>query len=82
MADLAESTGTLEMGITQITEIVPHRGVTLVGALPAELQNIAIYSVGLGSRSENSDCSREFIRCLTGFTAQPLLSAAGFDIGR
>ena len=82
MAHLAESTGTLEMGITQITEIVPNQGVRLVGALPAELQNITIYSVGLGARSENSDCSREFIRRLTGFTAQPLLSAAGFDIGQ
>ena len=49
------------------------------GSAPAELQNITIYSVGL-ARSK-IDCSREFIRRLTGFTAQPLLSAAGFDIG-
>ncbi|HEV2009003.1 MAG TPA: substrate-binding domain-containing protein [Burkholderiales bacterium] len=81
MAYLAHSTGTLEMGITQITEIVANQGVTLVGPLPAELQNVAIYSVGLGARSEHPDRSREFIRRLTGFNAQPVLSAAGFDVG-
>lgn len=81
MNDLAASSGLNEMGITQITEIVPIEGVTLVGPLPAEVQNLAVYSVGLAARSANPEVAQEFIRRLTGFNAQPVLSAAGFDIG-
>lgn len=82
MNDLAQSTGLHEMGITQITEIVANKGVTLVGPLPPEVQNIAVYSAGLAARSAHPERAKELIRRLTGFNAQPLLSAAGFDVGR
>ena len=82
MVNLAQSAGTLEMGITQITEIVANKGVVLVGPLPAELQNIAVYSVGLAARSAHPERSKEFMRRLTGFNAQTVLSAAGFDVSR
>jgi molybdate transport system substrate-binding protein len=81
MADLAQGTGMLEMGITQITEIVANKGVTLAGPLPAEVQSIAVYSAGLAVRSAHPERAREFIRRLTGFNAQAVLSAAGFDVG-
>jgi molybdate transport system substrate-binding protein len=81
MANLAQGSATLEMGITQVTEILANPGVTLVGPLPAEVQNLAIYSAGLAVRSAHPERSREFIRRLTGFSAQPILSAAGFVVG-
>ena len=81
MGDLAQSDGLLEMGITQITEIVANKGVTLVGPLPADVQNIAVYSVGLATRSAHPERAKELIRRLTGFNAKPVLSAAGFDVG-
>ena len=80
MAQLAQSTGMLEMGITQVTEIMANRGVTLAGPLPPELQNIAVYSVGLAARSAHPERSKEFIRRLTGVNARAVLSAAGFDV--
>lgn len=81
MNDLAQSAGMLEMGITQITEIVANTGVTLVGPLPADVQSIAVYSAGLATRSAHPERAREFIRRLTGINAQAVLSAAGFDVG-
>jgi molybdate transport system substrate-binding protein len=81
MNDLAQSSGLLEMGITQITEIVANKGVTLVGPLPEDVQNIAVYSVGLATRSAHPERAKELIRRLTGFNAKPVLSAAGFDVG-
>jgi molybdate transport system substrate-binding protein len=81
MADLARSSGSLEMGITQVTEILANPGVTLVGPLPDAVQNMAVYAAGLAVRSANAGPAREFIRRLTGFNAQPVLSAAGFVVG-
>ncbi len=82
MAELARSTGALEMGITQVTEILANKGVTLVGPLPPEVQNVAVYAVGLAAGAADPERAKEFIRRLTGFSAQPVLSAAGFDVGR
>jgi molybdate transport system substrate-binding protein len=81
MNDLAQSRGLYEMGITQITEVVANPGVTLVGPLPAEVQNIAVYSAGLAAHAADAELARDFIKRLTGFSAKPILSAAGFDIG-
>ncbi len=81
MANLAQSDGQLEMGITQVTEILANPGVTLVGPLPDAVQNMAVYSAGLAVRAAHPERSREFIRRLTGFNAQPVLSAAGFVVG-
>ncbi len=81
MAHLAQSSGTLEMGITQITEIVANKGVTFVGPLPPELQSMTMYSAGVAARSAHPERAREFVRRLTGFNAQAVLSAAGFDVG-
>lgn len=81
MANLAQSTGTLEMGITQVTEIIPNEDVTFVGPLPPELQSLTVYSVGLAAHSAHPERSKEFIRRLTGFNAQPLLVAAGYQVG-
>ena len=80
MAYLAQGTGTREMGITQVTEILANPGVRLVGPLPSELQNIAVYSAGLAAYSAQPERAREFIRCLTGINAHAVLSAAGFDL--
>lgn len=81
MNDLAASSGLNEIGITQITEIVPIKGVKLVGPLPPEVQSIAVYSAGLVTKSADPELAKEFIKRLTGFAAQPVLSAAGFDVG-
>jgi molybdate transport system substrate-binding protein len=81
MAHLAQSSGTLEMGITQVTEILANKGVTFVGPLPPELQSMTMYSAGLAARSAHPERAKEFIRRLTGFNAQAVLSAAGFEVG-
>lgn len=81
MANLGQSTGTLEMGITQVTEIIPNEDVTFAGPLPSELQSLTVYSVGLAAHSAHPERSKDFIKRLTGFTAQSLLVAAGYQVG-
>src|SRR5215510_9169834 len=41
--------GEAELGIHQISEILPVKGVTLVGPLPAEIQNYTVYAAGVGA---------------------------------
>ncbi len=76
---LGNSSGKLEMGITQVTEILPNAAVALAGQLPADLQTKTIYAAGLVMNSSQPYISREFIVRLTASEAQPLLAAAGYE---
>jgi len=77
---LAASQGTLEMGMTQVTEILANPGVTYVGPLPDGLQQKTVYSAGLSARSENPGAARDFIARLVAPSARPVLVAAGYEL--
>jgi molybdate transport system substrate-binding protein len=81
MADLAATKDAGQMGITQVTEILPNKGVTLVGPLPGDLQTMTTYSVGLAAGAQEPALARDFIGRLTGPAAQSLLAAAGYQTG-
>lgn len=80
MKALAASDGLLELGITQVTEILANPGVKLVGALPGALAVVTTYSAGVAAAAADAALAREFVERLTGLTAQPLLLAAGYQI--
>jgi molybdate transport system substrate-binding protein len=69
-----------EMGITQISEILPNPGVTLAGPLPDAYQMKAMYSAGLASRSTVADAAAAFIARLTDPAARPMLAKAGYEL--
>lgn len=70
--------GDIEMGIQQITEILPVEGAVLVGPLPSELQKITTYSVLLGKGAEGSAAATEFIRYLQTPQAAGVFERVGF----
>jgi molybdate transport system substrate-binding protein len=60
VADYVES-GQAELGIHQISEILPHAGVTLIGPLPKEIQNYTVYAAGIGTGTKNGDAAKALI---------------------
>ena len=58
-------------------EIIPVKGVTLVGPLPAELQKFTVYSAGLAARGTAPEVARAFIAFLTRADFKPKFAAAG-----
>jgi molybdate transport system substrate-binding protein len=79
MTWLAESRGVLEMGITQVTEILPNPGVIYVGPLPGDLKIKTVYSAGLAARAQNTEGGKEFIARLTAPAARAILAKAGYE---
>lgn len=77
---LAASSGSLEMGITQVTEILPNPGVVLAGQLPDTLQMKAVYSAGLGTRAASAEVARAFISRLVAPAARPVLTVCGYEL--
>ncbi|HXF65398.1 MAG TPA: substrate-binding domain-containing protein [Burkholderiales bacterium] len=80
MVWLAASRGALEMGVTQITEILPVAGVTYAGPLPEALQMKTVYAAGVAQRAANPEGAREFIRRLSGPAAREMLARAGYEL--
>ena len=76
---LVESRGMLEMGITQVTEILPNPGVTYVGPLPGDLKIKTVYSAGLAVRAQNAEEAMDFIARLTAPASRAILAKAGYE---
>ena len=69
--------GQAEIGIHQISEILPVKGVVLVGPLPAEIQNFTIYSAGVGTAAKDSATASALVKFLAGPRAVPIIKAKG-----
>jgi molybdate transport system substrate-binding protein len=78
VADLVKS-GEAELGIHQISEIVPVKEVTLVGPLPAEIQNYTTYAAGVGAAAKDSEAAKALIKVLSGPVAAAVLKEKGMD---
>ena len=71
--------GQAEIVVHQISEIMPVKGVTLVGPLPKELQKITIYSAGLATKATAPEAARAFVNFLTTASIKAKFAAAGLD---
>ena len=71
--------GEAELGIHQISEILPVKGVTLVGPLPAEIQNYTVYAAGLGAQAKEGDATKALLKTLTSPAAAEVLKSKGMD---
>ena len=78
VADLIAS-GEAELGLHQISEILPVKGVKLVGPLPAEIQNYTTYAAAVSTDAKQPDAARALIKLLTGSAADNVLKARGME---
>jgi molybdate transport system substrate-binding protein len=78
VADLIVS-GEAELGVHQISEIVPVKGAALVGPLPSEIQNTTTYAAGLSVSTKDKAAAKELIDYLAGPDAAAVLKFKGMD---
>jgi len=78
VAELIAS-GDAELGLHQISEILPVKGVKLVGPLPAEIQNYTVYAAAVAANAAQPDAARALIKLLTGPAADNVLKARGME---
>lgn len=70
--------GEIEVGLHQITEILPVQGVKLVGPLPASLQKITIYMGAVGKTAARPDDAARFLALLRTPETRALFASKGF----
>lgn len=77
----AVANGEAEIGMTQISEILPYPGAELVGPLPAEIQLSSVYPAAVGTGAKEPDAAKAFIKFLAAPSAIPVLKAKGLEPG-
>jgi molybdate transport system substrate-binding protein len=73
--------GDAEIGFHQVSELLPVKGIQFLGPLPAELQNITVYSGGVHSGTKEAAAAGELVKFLTAPTVAPTLKKHGLEPG-
>ena len=78
-ASVLVSSGEAEIGLQQVTELLSNPDVELIGMLPADLQQITMYSAGITTSAKQPDAARALIQAFTAPSAKPIFKAKGLD---
>ena len=73
--------GEAEIGFQQISELVPVKGIQYVGPLPAELQNVTLFTGGVLAGAKEAAAAKVLVDFLTTPAAMQSLKAHGLEPG-
>jgi len=73
--------GEAEIGMQQITEILPVKGAVLVGPLPPELQSIIVYAAGIAAGAAAAEAASAFIAFIATPGVVRIIKTMGMDPG-
>jgi molybdate transport system substrate-binding protein len=73
--------GEAEIGFHQLSELIPVKGIQIVGPLPAELQYITVFSGALHSGAKEPEAASALIRFLTTPAAGQSIKKHGLEPG-
>lgn len=73
--------GDAEIGFHQVSELLPVKGIELLGPLPAELQNITVFSGGIHTGTKEAAAAGELVKFLTKPAIVPTLTKHGLEPG-
>ncbi|MGT2471574.1 molybdate ABC transporter substrate-binding protein [Paraburkholderia terrae] len=76
----AVANGDAEIGLQQIVELLPVKGMTVVGSLPADLQRYTVYSGGIATNARNPAGAEALIQFLSSPDAAPAMSRTGLEL--
>jgi molybdate transport system substrate-binding protein len=74
------SSGEAEIGLQQVSELLDNPDVEVIGMLPAELQQITVYSAGITTSAKAPDAARAMARALTTPEAAAIFKAKGLGL--
>jgi len=74
--------GKATVGMQQISEILAVKGATLVGPLPAEVQNYTIYSGAIGTAARAPDAANQLLSLFQGEQAKAEFKSHGMEAAK
>ncbi|HEY7299713.1 MAG TPA: substrate-binding domain-containing protein [Xanthobacteraceae bacterium] len=78
----AVAKGEVELGLTQISEILPYPQAELAGPFPAEIQMYTDFAAAISTAALQAEAAKALIKFMTGPAALPVYKAKGLDPAR
>jgi len=75
------ATGETEIGFHQLSELLPVKGIDIIGPLPPELQYLTVFSGALHGAATNRDAASALAAFLTAPAAREVLKKHGLEPG-
>ena len=76
---LAVAVGEAEIGVQQLCELAPVRGIDIVGPLPPPLQRLTYFSAGIAARAKNPQAAFELVNLLTSEATRAAMLEGGMQ---
>jgi molybdate transport system substrate-binding protein len=73
------SSGEAEIGLQQVSELLSNPEVEVIGMLPAELQQVTLYSAGITTSAREAEAAKALIKALSAPSAAAIYRAKGLD---
>jgi molybdate transport system substrate-binding protein len=80
-AAVAVANGDVELGFTQISEILAYPSVDFAGPLPADIQTYTAFAGGVSTAAQNAEAAAALIKFLTAPAATAVIKAKGMEPG-
>ena len=71
--------GEAEIGLQQVSELIPVAGIAYVGPLPAEIQEITVFAAGIPVGAKHPDAARALVGFLTSPAAAAIIRKCGME---
>src|SRR6202521_4905917 len=73
--------GDAEIGFQQVSELLPVKGIDYLGPLPADIQEVTVFSAAVHKAAGPTDAARALLKFLTAPAAVPVIKKAGMEPG-
>jgi molybdate transport system substrate-binding protein len=73
--------GEADIGFQQLSELLPVKGIDYLGPLPADIQEVTVFSAALHKAAGPADAARTLLKFMTAPEAVPVIEKAGMEPG-
>ena len=73
--------GDAEIGFQQVSELLPVKGIDYLGPLPADIQEVTLFSAAVHKSAGPTDAARALLKFLTAPEAAPIIRKTGMEPG-
>jgi molybdate transport system substrate-binding protein len=73
--------GDAELGFQQVSELMPVKGIDLLGPIPTEIQKVTVLSAGIATGAKEPGAAAALIKFLSAQEAGPVIKKTGMEPG-
>jgi molybdate transport system substrate-binding protein len=73
--------GDAEIGFQQMSELMPIKGIDVLGPIPAEIQKVTVFSAGIATGAQEPEAAAALIKFLSAPAAAPMIRNSGMEPG-